>query len=37
VLVTHPTPESVVLEAVRRIGALPSVLAPPKMLRIARV
>ncbi len=37
VLVTHATPESVLLEAVRRIGALPQVLQPPKMLRLARV
>ena len=37
VLTTHATPESVLLEAVRRIGALPAMLEPPRMLRIARV
>jgi homoserine dehydrogenase len=37
VLTTHPTPESVLLEAVKRIEALPVVLERPKMLRIARV
>ena len=37
VLTTHATPEAAVLEAARRIAALPAVLAPPKMLRIARV
>ncbi|MDR3506496.1 MAG: homoserine dehydrogenase [Caulobacteraceae bacterium] len=37
VLTTHATPEAAILEAARRIGALPAVLAPPKMLRIARV
>jgi homoserine dehydrogenase len=37
VLTTHATPESALLEAVRRIGALPAVLQPPRMLRIARV
>ncbi len=37
VLTTHATPEAAVLEAARRIAALPAVLSPPKMLRIARV
>jgi homoserine dehydrogenase len=37
VLTTHATPESVILEAVERIAALPAVLERPRMLRIARV
>ena len=37
VLTTHATPESILLEAVRRIGALSAVLTPPRMLRIARI
>jgi homoserine dehydrogenase len=37
VLTTHVTPESVLLEAIRRIGALAAVLEPPRMLRIARI
>jgi len=37
VLTTHATPESALLEAVRRIGALPAVLQAPRMFRIARV
>jgi homoserine dehydrogenase len=37
VLTTHVTSESVLLTAVERIAALPAVLEPPKMLRIARV
>ncbi|HLK24744.1 MAG TPA: homoserine dehydrogenase [Caulobacteraceae bacterium] len=37
VLTTHATPESALLEAVRRIGALPAVLQAPRVLRIARV
>jgi homoserine dehydrogenase len=37
VLTTHATPESALLEAIRRIGALPALLQVPKMLRIARV
>ncbi len=37
VLTTHITPESVVLEAVERIAALPAVLERPKMFRIARI
>jgi homoserine dehydrogenase len=37
VLTTHATPESALVEAIRRIGALPAILQAPKMLRIARV
>jgi homoserine dehydrogenase len=37
VLTTHTTREAVLLDALERIGALPQVLAPPKMLRIAPV
>jgi homoserine dehydrogenase len=37
VLTTQASPESALLEAVRRIAALPVVLERPKMLRIARV
>jgi homoserine dehydrogenase len=37
VLTTHATPESVLMDAVARIGALPQNLAPPKLLRIAPV
>jgi homoserine dehydrogenase len=37
VLTTHAIPESVILKAVERIGALPPVLEPPRMLRIARI
>jgi homoserine dehydrogenase len=37
VLTTHATAESVLLEAIERIGALPAVLEPPRMLRIARI
>jgi len=37
VLTTHAVAEAAVLEAVTRIAALPAVLAPPRMLRIARV
>jgi homoserine dehydrogenase len=37
VLTTHATPESALVEAVRRIGALPALLQAPRMLRIARV
>ena len=37
VLTTHASPESVILEAVERIAALPAVLERPRMLRIARV
>ena len=36
VLTTHATPESVILEAVRRIATLPVVLEKPRMLRIVR-
>jgi homoserine dehydrogenase len=37
VLTTHATLESVLLKAVERISALPAVLEPPRMIRIARV
>ena len=37
VLTTHAVAEAAVLEAVSRISALPAVLAPPRLLRIARV
>ena len=37
VLTTHAAPESVLLNAVRRIGELPAVIGPPRMIRIARV
>ena len=37
VLTTHATPEPVLLRAIQRIGALPHMLAPPRMIRIARV
>jgi homoserine dehydrogenase len=37
VLTTHATREAVLLDAVERIGALPQVLARPKMLRVAPV
>ena len=37
VLTTHATPEPVLLRAIQRIGALPQVLEPPRMIRIARV
>jgi homoserine dehydrogenase len=37
VLTTHATPEPVLLRAIERIGALPHMLAPPRMIRIARV
>jgi len=37
VLTTHDAPESVLLNAVRRIAALPAVIEPPRMIRIARV
>jgi homoserine dehydrogenase len=37
VLTTHATPEPVLLRAIARIGALPQVLEPPRMIRIARV
>ena len=37
VLTTHATAESVVLEALKRIASLPSMLQPPKLLRIARL
>jgi homoserine dehydrogenase len=37
VLTTHDAPESVLLNAVARIAALPAVIEPPRMIRIARV
>jgi len=37
VLTTHATPEPVLLRAIERIAALPQVLEPPRMIRIARV
>ena len=37
VLTTHATRETVLFDAVDRIGALPQVLARPKMLRVAPV
>ncbi|MGZ3278539.1 MAG: homoserine dehydrogenase [Caulobacteraceae bacterium] len=37
VLTTHATPEPVLLRAIERIGALPQMLATPRMIRIARV
>jgi homoserine dehydrogenase len=37
VLTTHATPEPVLLRAIDRIGALPQVLQPPRMIIIARV
>jgi len=37
VLTTHVTPEPVLLRAIQRIGGLPHMLAPPRMIRIARV
>jgi homoserine dehydrogenase len=37
VLTTHAAPEPVLLRAIERIAALPAVLEPPRMIRIARV
>ncbi len=37
VLTTHEAPESVLLDAVERIAALPAVIERPRMIRIARV
>ncbi|HUO21445.1 MAG TPA: homoserine dehydrogenase [Caulobacteraceae bacterium] len=37
VLTTHAAPEAVLLNAVRRIGDLPAVIQPPRMIRIARI
>ncbi len=37
VLTTHDAPELVLSNAVARIGALPAVIDPPRMIRIARV
>jgi homoserine dehydrogenase len=37
VLTTHDAPESVLNEAVRRMGQLATLMAPPRVIRIARV
>ena len=37
VLTTHDAPEAVLSEAVRRMGALPALLTPPRVIRIARI
>jgi homoserine dehydrogenase len=37
VLTTHAAPEAVIAEAVRRMAALPAVIEPPRMIRIARI
>jgi len=37
VLTTHSVIESVLSEAVRRMSALPALLEPPRLIRIARV
>ena len=37
VLTTHPVVESVLSEAVRRMGALPALLEPPRLIRIPRI
>ncbi|MFI4935948.1 MAG: homoserine dehydrogenase [Caulobacterales bacterium] len=37
VLTTHASPESVINEAVRRMGQLPALIEPPRMIRIARI
>ena len=37
VLTTHTAPEAVLSEAVRRMSALPALLAPPRVIRIARI
>jgi len=37
VLTTHTAPESVLSEAVRRMSALPALLSPPRVIRIARI
>jgi homoserine dehydrogenase len=37
VLTTHAAPEAVLLSAFQRIAALPAVMRPPRMIRIARV
>jgi len=37
VLTTHPAAESVIVDAIARIGALPTMITPPRMLRIANI
>jgi homoserine dehydrogenase len=37
VLTTHAVIESVLSEAVRRMAALPALLEPPRLIRIARI
>jgi len=37
VLTTHPAIESVIFDAITRIGALPTMITPPKMMRIANI
>jgi homoserine dehydrogenase len=37
VLTTHAVVESVLSEAVRRIAALPAMMAPPLLIRIPRI
>ena len=37
VLTTHASPEQVIAEAVRRMAALPALIEPPRMIRIARI
>jgi len=37
VLTTHTSPETAILEAVERLAALPHLLQPPRMLRIAHI
>ncbi len=37
VLTTHEAPQQVLTEAVRRMGELPALIEPPRMIRIARI
>ena len=37
VLTTHAVAEKVLAEAVRRMAALPALLEPPRLIRIARI
>jgi homoserine dehydrogenase len=37
VLTTHPAIESVIFDAIARIGALPTMITPPRMMRIATI
>jgi homoserine dehydrogenase len=37
VLTTHPAVESVIFDAIARIGALPTMITPPRMMRIAHI